>query len=39
VANAFWRYGTKNAGPQALLSPRVLAHAARARRRHRSVST
>jgi flavin-dependent dehydrogenase len=31
VANAFWRYGTKNAGPQALLSPRVLLHAVRAR--------
>jgi 2-polyprenyl-6-methoxyphenol hydroxylase-like FAD-dependent oxidoreductase len=33
VSNAFWRYGTRNASPAALLSPRVLAHAARARRR------
>jgi menaquinone-9 beta-reductase len=33
VADAFWRYGTRNASPAALLSPRVLAHAARARRR------
>ena len=33
VSNAFWRYGTRNAAPTALLSPRVLAHAVRARRR------
>jgi 2-polyprenyl-6-methoxyphenol hydroxylase-like FAD-dependent oxidoreductase len=35
VATAFWRYGTRNKGPNALLSPRVLARAARARRRAR----
>jgi flavin-dependent dehydrogenase len=35
VATAFWRYGTRNASPTALLSPRVLAHAMRARRRAR----
>ena len=35
VANAFWRYGTRNAPPSALLSPRVLARAAVARRRVR----
>jgi 2-polyprenyl-6-methoxyphenol hydroxylase-like FAD-dependent oxidoreductase len=33
VANAFWRYGTRNASPAALLSPRVLAHAMRVHRR------
>jgi flavin-dependent dehydrogenase len=34
VATAFFRYGTRNASPTALLSPRVLAHAMAARRRH-----
>jgi 2-polyprenyl-6-methoxyphenol hydroxylase-like FAD-dependent oxidoreductase len=33
VANAFWQYGTRNRGPNVLLSPRVLARAMRARRR------
>jgi 2-polyprenyl-6-methoxyphenol hydroxylase-like FAD-dependent oxidoreductase len=33
VSNAFWRYGTRNASPATLLSPRVLARAARVRRR------
>jgi 2-polyprenyl-6-methoxyphenol hydroxylase-like FAD-dependent oxidoreductase len=31
VSDAFWRYGTRNASPLALLTPRVLLHAARAR--------
>jgi 2-polyprenyl-6-methoxyphenol hydroxylase-like FAD-dependent oxidoreductase len=35
VSEAFWRYGTRNAAPTALLSPRVLTHAMRARRRAR----
>jgi flavin-dependent dehydrogenase len=39
VADAFWRYGTRNASPAALLSPRVLAHAMRARRRARRTAT
>ncbi|HEU5033349.1 MAG TPA: NAD(P)/FAD-dependent oxidoreductase [Mycobacteriales bacterium] len=38
VANAFWRYGTRNASPAALLSPRVLTRALLARRRARSTS-
>jgi menaquinone-9 beta-reductase len=33
VSNAFWRYGTRNSSPTVLLSPRVLAHAVRVRRR------
>lgn len=33
VAEAFWRYGTRNASPTALLSPRVLSHAALASRK------
>lgn len=33
VSNAFWRYGTRNASPAAMLTPRVLVRAARARRR------
>jgi 2-polyprenyl-6-methoxyphenol hydroxylase-like FAD-dependent oxidoreductase len=33
VSEAFWRYGTRNASPAALLSPRVLTRAARVRRR------
>ena len=33
VSEAFWRYGTRNASPTALLSPRVLTHAIRARRK------
>ena len=37
VATAFWRYGTRNASPAALLSPRVLAHAVRARRKAKAV--
>lgn len=37
VANAFWRYGTRNAGPQSLLSPRVLTRAALARRRGKAA--
>jgi menaquinone-9 beta-reductase len=37
VSTAFWRYGTRNASPTALLSPRVLAHALRARRRARQA--
>jgi menaquinone-9 beta-reductase len=36
VSHAFWRYGTRNASPAALLSPRVLAHAIRARRKAKS---
>jgi 2-polyprenyl-6-methoxyphenol hydroxylase-like FAD-dependent oxidoreductase len=33
VSEAFWRYGTRNASPAALLSPRVLTRAARVRHR------
>lgn len=33
VANAFWRYGTRNSGPTTLLRPGVLARAVLARRR------
>ena len=33
VSEAFWRYGTRNTSPIALLSPRVLAHALRVRRK------
>ena len=32
VSEAFWKYGTRNAGPQTLLTPRVLLHAMRARK-------
>jgi hypothetical protein len=39
VANAFWRYGTRNASPNVLLSPRVLLHALRARRRTQRQGT
>jgi 2-polyprenyl-6-methoxyphenol hydroxylase-like FAD-dependent oxidoreductase len=39
VADAFWKYGTRNAGPQSLLSPRVLLHAMRARRRATRTAT
>jgi 2-polyprenyl-6-methoxyphenol hydroxylase-like FAD-dependent oxidoreductase len=38
VSDAFWRYGTRNASPAALLSPRVLAHAVSARRRARRAA-
>ena len=38
VSHAFWRYGTRNASPSVLLSPRVLAHAWRARRRSRATA-
>jgi hypothetical protein len=38
VSDAFWRYGTRNASPAALLSPRVLAHAMSARRRARRAA-
>lgn len=37
VSHAFWRYGTRNASPSALVSPRVLAHAMRARRKARAM--
>jgi 2-polyprenyl-6-methoxyphenol hydroxylase-like FAD-dependent oxidoreductase len=33
VSEAFWRYGTRNSSPTALLSPRVLMHAMRVRRK------
>lgn len=36
VATAFWRYGTRNASPTVVLSPRVLAHGVRARRKAES---
>lgn len=39
VADAFWRYGTRNAAPTVLLSPRVLARAVRARRKAKSTGT
>ena len=37
VANAFWRYGTRNASPTALLSPRVLTRAMRVRRKAKAA--
>jgi len=39
VADAFWRYGTRNASPAALLSPRVLTRAARVHRRAKAAAT
>lgn len=39
VSHAFWRYGTRNGSPAALLSPRVLAHAVGARRKARAAAT
>ena len=39
VSEAFWRYGTRNAAPSALLSPRVLAHAMRVRGKARAAAS